>query len=82
MTKEIRKHHQARMTLLRQNEPAFATDMHSIMLTAEDILKANRRKLVAGEINIHEFRQRQGKVHKAVAIRNDALFRAYFGEYQ
>lgn len=82
MTKPIRKIHQLRTTLIKQLEPSFATDMHRVMRCAEKLLKANRRLLVGGSINIHEFRQRQGKVHKAVAERNHALFNGYFGRYQ
>lgn len=80
MTSPIRKIHQSRCTLIKQKELSFATDMDRCMRMAMRLFSANRKRLVLGQLNVKEFRDAQNRVRVAVANRNFALYRAYFGE--
>ena len=80
MTSTVRKIHQSRVTLVKQLELSFATDMDRCMRMAMRLFSANRIRLVNGELNIQEFRAAQNRVRIAVANRNFALYNAYFGE--
>lgn len=80
MTCPRRQIHQSRVTLVKQLELSFATDMDRCMRMAQRLFAANRRRLLNGEMNIQEMREAQNRVRVAVATRNFALYNAYFGE--